>query len=799
MPEKSTYSMERLIQEITLHLDPNGISKSHTGDLDNQINRRLVALELLVRSIIESSLECIFVMNNRGEVMEFNPAAERKFGLTRIGVLGRTLADLIIPPRLRDSYIRVFSQFLTTNEQPTSDKHFEFTAMRSDHTEFPIELTVTRLLPLNPPILFCYLHDLSQRKSSEQALEKAERRFQSLIEKSFDMIAIADSEGYNVFSAGAVTQILGITPGELLGKKGFDITYPPDVEIAKATLSKILQRPSEPVRSELRLLHKDGLLRWVEIHAQNFLNDPAIAGIVVNLRDITERKRSEEVLRKAEEKYRTIVEESLEGIFQSTPDGQLLMANPAFAKIYGYDTPDELMAMVKHVGELYVDPESRKEMLQSLSQKEALKGLEARALRKDGKEILVSANVRLVRDFNGKVLYLEGRIEDITEQRELEHQVLRAQKLESLGILAGGIAHDFNNILTAILGNISLAQANVPPAGLISQTLLEAERASLRAKDLANQLLTFAKGGAPRKSVLSIQHLLKESVEFVLRGTNVRVQFVVPDDIWPLEVDEGQISQVIQNLAINAIQSMPEGGFIKIRAENCQFDTENKPETYVKPGAYVKIQVRDSGTGIPENLQQKIFDPYFTTKPKGYGLGLAISYSIIKKHAGYITVQSEAGLGSTFTFYLPSYSGSGRQPDMKQIPLVKGKGHVLIMDDDESVLTTVRTMLEFLGYGVTLTIDGREAIIKYKHMMELGQPYDLVILDLTVPGGMGGQETIRQLIEINPQVKGLVSSGYSDNIILSDYHKFGFAGVVTKPSNVEEISQAINNVLNPMK
>jgi len=388
-------------------------------------------------------------------------------------------------------------------------------------------------------------------------------------------------------------------------------------------------------------------------------------------------------------------------------------------------------------------------------------------------------------------------LEDITEHKRMEEELLKAEKLESVGILAGGIAHDFNNILTGIMGNIGLAKMYAKPEGRVHQRLAEAERASLRAKDLTRQLLTFAKGGAPVKQAASIAGLIIDSAGFSVRGTNVRCAFSVPDDLWPVELDEGQMSQVISNLVINAVQAMPEGGTIQVRAKNVTVDEEQMPA--LKAGRYVQVTVEDQGIGISEEHLPKIFDPYFTTKQKGSGLGLAICYTIVKNHNGTITVDSELGEGATFNIYLPATHKEIPNRRVVETMIPAGKGRILVMDDEQVVREVAAEMLSHLGYEVETAGDGAEAIVKYEEAKETGRPYDAVIMDLTVPGGLGGKEAIRQLHEIDPEAKAIVSSGYANDAIMANFRRYGFDGVVSKPYSVQELSRKLHEVIGAAK
>ncbi len=373
-------------------------------------------------------------------------------------------------------------------------------------------------------------------------------------------------------------------------------------------------------------------------------------------------------------------------------------------------------------------------------------------------------------------------------------EILRAHKLESLGILAGGIAHDFNNILTAILGNISLVKMWSNPSDKIYPRLDAVERASIRAIDLTHQLLTFSKGGAPIKKTTSILELIKDSADFALRGSNIKCEFDMGKDILPVEADRGQISQVIHNLVINAKQAMPDGGKIIINIKN--INIKEHESIHIPVGMYVMISIRDFGTGIPEELLDKIFDPYFTTKQKGTGLGLAIAYSIIKNHGGLITVESEYGKGTIFNIYLPASNERTMQEETDDDTLHTGKGRILVMDDEEMVRDAIGDMLLDLEYSVEFATGGCEAIKKYKEAKLSGKPYDVVIMDLTVPGGMGGKDAIKEILEFDPSVKAIVSSGYSNDPVMANYQIYGFSGVITKPYELKKLSKELYRVMN---
>jgi len=407
-------------------------------------------------------------------------------------------------------------------------------------------------------------------------------------------------------------------------------------------------------------------------------------------------------------------------------------------------------------------------------------------------EELVQARTEDLNKINQKLH--QEIIERKSMEEAFEGEMLKVQKLEATGVLAGGIAHDFNNLLTAILGNISMAKMFAKTdVEKVFKRLDEAERACGRTRDLTQQLLTFSKGGEPVKKLTHIMELISDSTSFSLTGSNVKCKMIAEDKLWSVNIDEGQISQVIQNLVKNADQAMPDGGAITIRIENKIISEEDGLP--LKEGKYVRIVIQDQGIGILKKHISKVFDPYFSTKQEGSGLGLAVTYSIVKKHDGYITVKSKQGKGATFLIYLPATEKTiSEKKRAKEKPFQSG-GRILIMDDEQVVLDVAANMLSLMGYKTEIANDGSEAIAHYIKALNENQPFDLVLLDLTIPGGMGGKETMQQLTKLNPGIKAIVSSGYANDPIMADFECFGFCGVVPKPYNMEELGEALRDLL----
>lgn len=381
--------------------------------------------------------------------------------------------------------------------------------------------------------------------------------------------------------------------------------------------------------------------------------------------------------------------------------------------------------------------------------------------------------------------------------KKIEGEYLRTQKLESIGTLAGGIAHDFNNLLQAILGNIQLAKRSLNPEDKPFSWLTSAEKASEQAKDLSYRLLTFAKGGEPFRQITSITKLLRDTVQLTLAGSNISVDFFLDENLYPLEIDEGQIKQAISSIVINAKEVMPKGGHLTVNAHNV---LAHKLDTIcVKEKNYVHISIEDQGIGITPNNISKVFDPYFTTKgvgsEKGKGLGLTICHSIVTRHDGIIRIDSTPGIKTIVHIYLPEANMPHQSAQSSPAVSEQRKERILLMDDEHFVRDVTSEMLEQLGYEVQLAKDGDEAIEIYCKSQDEGKSFDAVILDLTIPGGTGGDETILKLIDIDPNVKGILSSGYADNNIVNDFREFGFKGVISKPFNFEELANVVASVI----
>jgi PAS domain S-box-containing protein len=673
------------------------------------------------------------------------------------------------------------------------------------------------------------IEELDALRRQVDELKAYGEKYKAIFEFCPEAIVILDKRGNVLDVNGRLYDWLGYKPEEVLGDNILNLPYMPDhsKKIALKMLSRRLSGeaipPYEvdfttrtgnkrigriiaaPMRDENREIYQELVmitditeqkrveeeLQRLQDHLEELVKERSDELIKMNAKlqqQIDEREKIAEALRSSEEKYRSIFENAADVIVSIDRNGEILDCNRRIKQLLGYD-PEEIID--RSVADFFHDDYIGKlgVCLIEVFTKGVVYNKEYKMLRSDGTLVDVCINASALKDEKGKYFRTVCIVKDITVERRMQEDLLNMQRFESISNLAGGIAHDFNNILTAILGNVSLARMYTEPEK-ISKRLEKAEEAADQARKLAQQLLTFSKGGAPMKKMTSVVDLLKDSVTFALRGSNVKCDFSIADGLWSAEIDEGQISQVISNLTINARNSMQRGGVIKLRAENIVL--ESTDPIPLEAGKYLKISIQDQGSGIPKDQLNRIFDPYFNLKQKGTGLELAICYSIIKRHNGHISAESEIGAGTTFYIYLPAHP-EARISDSEKTgdQIMKGKGRILVVDDEESIRELLTEMLSRLGYEVTTIEDGSEAVNIY----ESGERYDALIMDLTIPGGMGGKETIRRLIKIDPEVKVIVSSGYSDDPIMAEFEKYGFKGVVAKPYTIADMSRTLQQVV----
>ncbi len=517
-----------------------------------------------------------------------------------------------------------------------------------------------------------------------------------------------------------------------------------------------------------------------------------------NVRDISLTRSVMNRLKKSEAKYRSLLDNIDVGIARSTPgaQGRFIEVNPAMVEMLGYPESELFNA---NLSAFHENRDRAAAILEMLATQGRSTEKEIRLIRKDNSVITAAYTGIAVKDSNGRILFVDEILENITEKKRIEDEVQKNEKLRSIGDLAGGIAHDFNNIMTGLFGNLALAKMELAKDSRAHEYLSNAEACMKEGISLTKQLLTFAKGGDPIKERINMAAAVEDAVLFTLSGSSIRLNFSAPKDLWRIEADKSQITQVLSNMTMNARQAMPRGGEFSVLLENSHFLKDNL--LTLSKGRYVKLTLKDNGAGIHEKDLARIFDPYFTTRKNGSGMGLAICYSIIKKHHGQIFVASQVGLGTTITIYLPA-ADAGSQ---KEIQMTQTKSNsalsrqftILVMDDEPHIRLLLKKMLEKFGYHVELAADGDDAIKSFQHLRAENRTPDLVIMDLTIPGGMGGKEASQKLLEIVPDAAIVVSSGYSNDPVMADYKSFGLKGIIPKPYRMEELKKILSSILPP--
>lgn len=631
------------------------------------------------------------------------------------------------------------------------------------------------------------IRNISDLVSIRDESMKREEMYQLLLSRLPDVVVL-HQESVIRFVNRSIIDVFGYTPEEVLGKSIYSYMRQPEAERLAEFNRLRSEGKNAPDQYEAKIFHKSGKLVDVEIRI-NYININGKDSRLVVITDISERKKIAAV----EERFRNLSDMLPETVYETDEYGYISYINAAGLELFGYDEKD-YVPNVMNIFDFSIEGEIEKisHVRNQLLVSDNIRRTEFTARKKDGTEIPILVHaVPLLND--GKFCGTRGIIMDLSERKREEEYRIRASKLESLGVLAGGIAHDFNNILTSILGNISLAKMALPEPHNIRDLLSDAEKASFRAKSLTQQMLALAQGGSPVKRNTSIKDLISECISFVLRGSPILCSIDISGDIPPIDIDEGQIYQVINNLMINAMQAMPGGGQIVIEGKQL-FLPEGNPH-YLAQGDYIRISIHDTGSGIPKEIMGKIFDPYFTTKSSGHGLGLSTAYSIMTKHGGNIEVTSEPG-NTVFTIFLPAISGGEHLSKKCAVNVESQKGlSILVLEDDDSIREFLEKLLERWQYEAFFAADGIAVIAEYARRYNLDYPFDVVLLDLTIPGGMGGRETLTELLKINPGVKAIASSGYFNDTVSNEDTMGGFKAMVSKPFKIEELKSVIQSVV----
>jgi two-component system cell cycle sensor histidine kinase/response regulator CckA len=735
-----------------------------------------------ILEILDRANDAVYVIDIETGLITFaNKRSITELGMSLDEITGKKFTDI-------DPVARTYVwQDYQANVKNKGQLVYESKHTRPNGLEFPVEVNVTFVLQGKRPFLLALCRNIT-------TLKQAQEWYQTIIWPARDAFFLMDTKGLFLEVNEAFCRLTGRTRLQLLSMNLSEVFDDP--EKLPGHLVNIFASGSVTFECHIRSItghttHLEASISYLTNHGGRYF---------AFLRDITGRKAMEEEHAAEKERLDVTLRSIGEGVIATDTKGMTILMNPAAEKLTGW-TQEEARNLpvsgVFHIidektGQRYEDPI---DLVLKTGEPKALPQEPILITKHRVRRIIALSGAPII-DQQHQVIGAVVVFQDKTLERQTERELLKIEKLSSLSLLAGGIAHDFNNILAAITGNITLAKALLQRGEKnVLHVLGEAEQASSRAKDLSQQLLTFAKGGTPVKELANIVPLIKESAKFASSGSTVKCEIELPENLWPTEIDPGQLSQVIHNLVINAIQAMPEGGVMRIRGENVKLNGKTRTGLPLSSGKYIKIAVEDEGVGIWPDQLGKIFDPYFTTKQKGSGLGLATVYSILHNHTGYITADSIPSKGTTFTFYLPAYKAQVTHATKAPETLHEGTGKVLVMDDEAMIRENMGEILGLLGYSADFAEDGAKAVELYRNAQDAGEPYEVVITDLTIPGGMGGKETIQKLQELDPQVKAIVFSGYADDPILSHHTEFGFKGFIKKPYTINDVSESLHRVV----
>ncbi len=776
--------------ETILHL----VAVRAAGELERrQAEAEVRASELKYRSLVENAGEGIYVAQD-GIVKFHNARLAAICGYASAEILSRPFSDFV--------YADDCAQVMQQHHQRLQGHTIPTSACRIRHQSGDtrwVEWTAAPIEWEGQPATLNFLTDITARALAEEARQMSEARFRRLID-SLPSIAVQGygPDGTIHYWNRANEAIYGFTEEEAMGQNLLDLIIPPEMrEPVRAAIEHGAATGEMPPAGELALMHKDGTRVPVyssHVRVQGVDTVPELFCFDV---DISARIRAEAALADEKERLRVTLSSIGDGVIATDTAARIVLMNAVAEELTGWCAADALgrpLPEVFHRKATHVNAQGEDPVSQVLATGALVEGAAHTLLcARDGGEVLIADRGAPIRDHESRIIGVVLVFRDVTQEEHREAELRKAQKLESLGILAGGIAHDFNNLLTGILGNLSLSLLETGAHDKRRPFLTEAEQAALRAKGLTQQLLTFARGGAPVTRLVHLEEVVRTTTVFSCRGSAVACHFTFGPGLWPAQVDEEQIGQVIQNLVINATQAMPNGGTLTVRAENRTLEAPNAWR--LAAGPYVQITFRDQGIGMPADLLEKIFDPYYSTKQHGSGLGLAVCYAIVTKHAGHISVASTPGAGSTFTLYLPAVAQTVPPQEVPPLVPTPGGGRILVLDDEEMIRRLMTKMLGALGYQAVAVADGGDALKRYQAAQDTGQPFDAVIMDLTIPGGLGGRETLPRLQALDPGVRAIVSSGYATDPILAHYRDYGFVAMLPKPYRLAEVSAVLAGVL----
>lgn len=792
------------LQEERMLIDDIATSLAHVVER-KQVESVLQINEYMTASVVNDLLVGVVVHDADSRILFSNPEAHRILGLSAAQMKGKTAID---PAR---QFVREDLSVMPVAEYPVSQVIATGTRLKNliFGVNKPGQVDIT-WVNVNAVPVFGADHqlekvvinfvDISEQLRAEMALKASEERLRGIFRIAPIGIGLLRQRIIHDVNDYFCTMI-GYSRQELLNQ-GTQMLYASAAEfdfVGREMLRHIRAQGIGTI--ETRFRRKDGTIIDVLISSTPHDPDNPMDGYISTVLDITKRKQAEAALRASEENLRTTLNSIGDAVIATDLAGHIVQMNPVAQQLTGWSLADAVGMPLDRVFNI-VDEYTREQIESPVHKVLAQDRITTFAnhtilLAKDGTEHLIADSAVPIHDRNGDTTGVVLVFRDMTEKYRTEHELQRMQQLESLGTIAGGIAHDFNNLLTGIFGNVELAAMFLPQGHRSEVHLQKAHQNLDAAKHLTQQLLTFAKGGKPSLRMVDLAELVRDAVAFNLRGSTVKPHFTVAEKLWPIRADKSQMSQVVANITINATQAMPEGGNFYVEMQN--IDDAVALSAGHLAGACVRIVLRDEGAGIAAKIIERVFDPYFTTRPSGRGLGLSIVHSIITRHGGHVSITSTPNVGTTVSVLLPvdfaaaePASGTGADADneSQNSPI-----RVLLMDDEAMIREVGTAMLRRLGYLVDTAVDGDEAVQKYAAALEAGQPFGVVIMDLTIPGGKGGGAAIQELRHLDPEVKAIVSSGYSSDPLLANYQAHGFAGQLPKPFRMDDLSAVILQVL----
>ena len=735
--------------------------------------------------VISMSLDLICIADiNTSTFIKVNPAFTDVLGYSEEELLNKPFGDFIHPDDIEKTQ-KVVQERLRAGAKVLNFQN----RYRCKDGSYRWLSWVSHPVP-EKGVTFAIARDITEWKENQEAFEKSK----SLLDATGRMAKVGgweiDPRTQEVTWTKETYRIHEVPIGDKPSlKSAIEFFHPDDRPQLERAIERAIE--GEAYDLELRFITAKGKKLWTRSKCQPEIVDGKILKLKGTFQDITDRKLAQEAVEKSEERLRTVINNSPFPVaFVDTKDEKVIFWSQSARDKFGH-TPE---VVADWYAVAYPDPAYRADVIQRW--KPFVKLAQETNMAVNAGEYKIVCKDGSIKECEIYAQFIPGNLvvtlNDITSRKRMEEQILQTQKMEAIGTLAGGIAHDFNNMLTAIMGNISYALSLITKESPLHEVLTDVENSSKQARGLTQQLLTFSKGGNPIKQVCDINAILKNSSALSIRGAKSKCEFALSSNLWPAEVDDSQLSQVFNNLIINANQAMPNGGSIRVSTENVTVGSELNRT--LPTGQYIMVSIEDSGIGIPQEHLPNIFEPYFSTKQTGSGLGLATVYSIIKRHGGHIFVYSEIEKGTAFRIYLPASKEKLSKPQAQPVPMHKGTGKILVMDDQDIVLRMIKRMLSSMGYEVTFASDGRQAIKLYEEALSSESPFKAVILDLTIPGGMGGASAINELLEIDPNVRAVVSSGYSNDPILSNHEDFGFSGILTKPYVKAKLSDVLNKI-----